>query len=1796
MTINPKAQLQGLEVICFEECRVVHMGPNALNLSTGALKLSGNILDVMFVKVIANQVLASVLEGNLHIYSLILTNPSLQNTFSTGEGDIVIQSINSMNIIWSQPSINICFFAPKITSVGLANPTCQATINNVNSSGCNNGYLLCKQSDLCNSALAAPTLSLSSTIGNIYVNIIDSDGVPVNQNVNNVKGINYTKGLYFDEDLNKTINNYLTEVGSTAHADPLFTIKLNNAQTFSSSGITFLVVANSAYLNAYPWWIAFVSANLLLGNMYVLSGNLAPGFCPFNTLPTTGNLADTRTLLVSRFSSLGSKTDAAFIYGSSYPAITELNQNNLGFRGSEGDFNLYGIQLNGLIYYLEEYGLEKSTSLLLAVVISVILGVIIGFICMILLLVALDKLLEYYTSKSNHISKYAGRVKKTGEKIETNAKIDQVADENMEGHVDERKGLKSLISVLNRLPPQFMIVDLIVREIRLSIASSANAFFNTLFIELKWDDVDDFEPLPFKDIKEVYEQYCFLKQYAEEDLMEAVNLSRIEDRGFTFEKKGEEVVSLVNLKWLNKDEEFEVKRNALHITENTTSLEIFMHDKCSKTPFSQDVIDFEEFRISYEAFCDEKRLAPIVITRAMMNDCFSIDSESSVPVYLRRSQNRTKNGKRYKANLDTIRKKNIAALGTGGNTKDDKYPMTEKEDDQHGLLSFLLDFLAVLLHLIWLGALGGVLIILPLFIELEISEYNIGDYRYSLKYEDLTLAPWNLQYKFQYLSGLSIAFFVFAGCYFFFGLIDLVIYYSYLQFPTATLKSLRNLHSGSLSKFFQTASWVYIWLVLSFVSMYATLVGVWSILGAILNPNAYLAYGAAVVTFVTFIFKKIQEFHETLFKGTEALQELLFSRLQGIYNDIMKKVLTNVGFSADPNMANGNIKDSLVEHAENALKATILGKAILAVGLEPKVIVAGLSGDDEALITIGEKQGVPKNIMKLVLAMVSGKKAELVKCIQDLAKNPEIQIDPEIVQLAIDIVLNTSEMNIPVLIGRTSKIFFEYLFQQVAKNADEGGLAYLDICKQVIPRMFTAFKHFRIEEMDYFLDEFQSINEFLINSVKKTVLSIKFEKSKGNPGKYFNKDDEPNFALQPHIFQGLRVFNVLSSGEGKADKVTTDRLIKAIYYLLQNMVGLNRQIIEMLHIMMCTSPERLTSIEPGKGLIPIDEQENILDKSCKILGIPSILIRISWKIYTGNYTFDDNFIKEIEQFFVKGDNKIPPEVLKMAMQFFCTASARLSSMTLYQSTSKFKIEEDMASIVYMFGKNKLTQRQCNALKGNAIFEAICNKLHISSGQTLGIISLFKGDYANDYVIELFDSLTKRWGFEMIKPKIIVSILTIFLSKDENELILATKNLNLNPYELLFVGKRILHPANLSDTLLSSLGIPLNDCNIKYRQYLQIENKVALDDWVKSVLILLSSSFRSEKNNIPEDSSEQNLEVRDTRRGSSFALNDANKGHVMLKARKITLAKHNTIKPSEAKRNNIGFTEEEQDKRTIASLLVGIKTLKLNGGTIKSIISRLAINIDDKTLESACDVIAEILQTLKVMNSVPNMSRIKVALENFSKLLQIDNTLLTSVVNIICLHDKAEVSSGLSHMVKDVLSKHELESIQELSAFLQDKTCVLDNIRNYIYALAQKTKIPYFIIKLMLCPLIGEEPPQIQMEESLVLLDQVGIHPTAMKQNGITFAPKNADNLSLEDFRMLFSGIIIGNNAMLRILFEKLGYPLITQDIICALTEGNFRKVLPQVCRAIIPVFTKLDIPEDVAYIALEIVKSKRLIF
>eukprot|EP01022_Parablepharisma_sp_SALTPOND_P018430 TRINITY_DN300_c0_g1_i1.p2 TRINITY_DN300_c0_g1~~TRINITY_DN300_c0_g1_i1.p2 ORF type:complete len:1871 (+),score=218.15 TRINITY_DN300_c0_g1_i1:2469-8081(+) len=1796
MQINPQAVIPGLEVTCSGTCYIVQMGPNPLNLGSGTLSITGDTIDLMAVKVIAGQVEATVSKGNLHFYSLTLTKDDGYNSISTPEGDVVVQSLNSMKVTWYQDKAHVCMYAPQVTDIGSPKSSCQVSLDeSATPSTCSSSYFLCKASDACSASTSAPTLYLNSALGNVYANVIQGEGVPVTNSMKSVRGWDYTKGLEFDNNMNKTLSDYIDGYNGSAKADPLIWVSFGPMRSFSTASMTFLLVANTAYLNAYPWWISFFSAGLLLGNVYRIEGNLAPGICPFKTLPITDDLFTIRSLLLSRFTLFSGRADAAYVYGPNFPTITNTPQENLGFRGTEGDMQLYGIFFDGGNYNLREYGLAHALSLLLAVIISCVLSFIMGCLMFYILLFALDKTVSHFLRQHTHLQEYTQRVQKEEHTHAVYAKPNQVADVNMKKTEEKDEKKASIISI-----SQYMLIDSLVDELKRILTSSVDEFCDVLFTKLSPDDVDDFHPIRVKRLRAEYERICFLKQMPEEDLTSEKNKKKFQAKGFTFEKpangkKGQEIEMLIKVRWLRENEQ---RASPREIDEHgpDASLQKFFKCNCMVTPFEADKIEFEEFKKKYTEFCEHERLQQIVVTRAQLHDAFSVESSTEFPEYMVRLGATAK----YKVDMSRIKQLNEELMEVNSGKPKGKAMKAITSDSMakaRSFRAFVYDIIAVALHFACLLILGGVFVLLPLFVELELSKYSICDYRYKLKYEDIMYAPWNIPIKLPYLSTVSFICFIIAGIYLFMGVIELIFYYRYMSFPRQSLRDYMTMQQGFASKIIRVIEWGYICIVISLLIMYLTLVAVWSILGAILNPNVYLAYGAAAATMVSFILAKITEFRKLNFMGIQALQEMLFNKLQGFLDDIMKKILTQAGFAAETvsNITKG--EGGVLERAERLVRNSAVGKTMVSMGIDPKDAMGMLSGDEEALIEIGVKQGVPRDVMKLLLAMIKGEKRKITQCLQSFATVPQLQIDPEIVQLAIDIITNNSDLNIPVLVTNLSKVFFDIAYKQlmrsIEKEKNSDTIAYLEICKQIFPRLISAFRHFRAEEMDTFLEQYEEINDYLYDSVKKKATALTTSNMKVFAN-LFNEKGEPKFALPSYVMKAVNVFKLVSLGEeSKLKGHGMQRVKGAIFYIMEHFFKADRKTTNMLNLLLASQPETMMGVDSSSGLISLEAQESILTDMGDILKVPSTLLKLAWKMWTNNYMIDDNFVEELCKFLTdtvkfKGAVTKPENlkvVMKLVLQFFSIASARISQGSLLRESEKFSIEPSTAYIAYLFGDGRIDHKTYDTLSSQPLFQAVAERLQVPVNQALGLVALFRGDFSCVQVIELFDALRKRWNLNTLSSRIIISVLAIFLGEDENEVITAVQRLHLTPVEFALASKKLLHPANISDNVFEYLGVRTDDPTVANRKYIPTDDLALWEEWLKEVRKLLSAEFRPVKavptTPVPNEDNKEGEEKKIEKKSEST--------NELLNA--VDRTESARSERSEKKKSST-FTLEEKKSRLSAKLLLNISGITINEAVIHSFLEKVPFpkTVTKREIDTASDILTSLLRALKDIREGKTENQFKSAVNQIADLMNIGIGPLNAILSLIHLRSKEQALDAVDLLLSKVVSKHEAEEVRNYCTLILDKSKVLKNVEQSLVNVAEQLKIPKFLVNFALSPLNEDQnKAKFGMEEFLMLLDQAGFNDTAFKKAGITFSWPQGKPLSLEELRFILSGLVVGNSAMVRQLLQRMGLPEEILNLAFAMTAGNRLDGMNAIFQAMAPTLEKYKVPKNAFNTLLELV-------
>ncbi len=123
----------------------------------------------------------------------------------------------------------------------------------------------------------------------------------------------------------------------------------------------------------------------------------------------------------------------------------------------------------------------------------------------------------------------------------------------------------------------------------------------------------------------------------------------------------------------------------------------------------------------------------------------------------------------------------------------------------------------------------------------------------------------------------------------------LVVLLSLLQLMSFYCTSLRISGSPVILKtpckrFVDGCFWVCVSALGAILTAYLSLVTVWFILGAILNPNEFLAYGTAAVTFYAFLVSKLTHFKKFYAKVLESAAKFAAKAMRATASNSLRRI------------------------------------------------------------------------------------------------------------------------------------------------------------------------------------------------------------------------------------------------------------------------------------------------------------------------------------------------------------------------------------------------------------------------------------------------------------------------------------------------------------------------------------------------------------------------------------------------------------------------------------------------------------------------------------------------------------------------------------------------------------------------------------------------------------------------------------------------------------------------------------------------------------------------------------------
>ncbi len=1375
--------------------------------------------------------------------------------------------------------------------------------------------------------------------------------------------------------------------------------------------------------------------------------------------------------------------------------------------------------------------------------------------------------------------------------------------------------LDAFIDIVANLPSQFMFVDMLIREVQVWIfSSSSQNFYRLLFKKVPCDmkqRVDE----PFVKIKLEYEKYCFLKQLSEENLISLQNRKYLERMGFLVEERCDSTTEVLKkFRGLTDKERLEnnFEESGIELDQGISSLELFMKMNYKESEFETDSILFSDFMEKYHDFCEKHRLKVLVVTKPLLQNTYGINTARKTSTYLIRKgqledSSTTYYDLSYKSvkdeiksmldegtvNKDITRLRREMTLGPASSTVDPAVlaanARRRRNEDKDALVHLwpVFDFAAVLVHLLIVLLMVLAPIILPMFIQLSYTRFSLAEPREMIRWEDFKYTPWTILYKFPYYSMFSKVCCIIAIIYAAISMVDLMVYYGYISFPVETM---RNYHAHRERDFIldlvlQKIAWIYIFIVLFLASMYFGLVIIWFILGAVLNPNAYLVYATAAGTFLTFVTTKVKELSKAYRKGKSTIIKLLDAKLRPYLNDIMRKILTKAGYDSAVNKPTKESRQSSLEKAKvNFIGTTPLGRKIARAQLETRNVIGMVEGKQKEIENYAQEQTIPLLIVSALVAMAKEDSHDLARQLITISSRPPFHIPAAVINMIEDILNCQSKESIPNIVTMLAR---EFVAMLRSKYAVKQFSPVTELGLQIFPQAVLAMYELSMQDVQKFVDTFDKINRFVVDSVSKQRKHEDFLGIAPGVGEEAKGNSERLPALPLNLIQALEVLKVVCD-KSKIGRNTKKRFVNALCCLMNSVVGVNRSLLDFL-ILFINKSSHVVAARPLAGAVFREQQHRILQKVATGLGVAPTALQLIWGAIRGDFYFDEHFVNQCAKWLSKSsDVAHPVEYLDMMFTVINLLSLRRADL----SAEKFALDKECEAFFGCIGLNPVNPRYYRSFMRSKVANILSAKLRIEPDCVLGLICLIKGDIDSPYMDEVLEPFCKRNKVTEDFIPYIKALLTILTSKDPDVLADALSTFGAPHEELvtwLLMGRRVLHPRHVPEKEFRLLELPVGKSVIKDRDALLMlpDSPVTWNMWLNDMRVLLetvetqvagSGAVSAREKPVPLGSSENSAtgEEAKEREKDKEGKEDKEKKEVPRYLRGEKADK----KPESM------TTDELLSRRDIACTLLCIEQLQMNVSDIKKLLGRTSLNLMH---EASLDNISRLLSVQNISNRKDKIL-VNLAAHNLAVVLNLDVNAVIALTDVLLAADETDMRTGLTTLFDGE------QSLVEFGMQSFDRAQLRLSVARGLDSMSNTFGIPPALPVLLLTTDPAAEPYQPTFQDLADVFDIftrkviVDAERDSKKCLPRLCLSKDASKRRSMDFRAFkynLCGLASGQLEPLTRVLEKAGVPEHVQDVVQLMVKS---KQTPFMMRdKLAPLCQKLGVPLSVYHNILTIV-------
>ena len=824
-------------------------------------------------------------------------------------------------------------------------------------SDCSEAFNFCSTKSLCDKLSFSPNFALAVGVltGNLYITRFETipDDDEGDYPTRFQKSSLTEAGPGLSPNTLAMIGEFNLALEDSSQSTPFLILDIGDQDSRSKTFSRWIVTSSRPYALLRPWWFGTFSGSILNGVTFKAQGRLYPGLCPRNPITTAEDMFKLQNIV---YDSAGEKAEfVALVEGRGASGFIDsttqpYNQENK-YSPQDGVFKysrntsfsehwLTFINQTGESITHVNNNFKQEPLTLVTVFLSLIVALFVAYVGFELTRFAIIFLYSKVLNFSQHIQDYSELGKTTKGLVKDTSKQKKMTK------------WRSLKDLLGSIPSLSEFIDYLVFILHGQFSNSMVRYYKLLFKKndiTNGDSSQNKEFIKFSDVKVLYEQFCFLNYLTEKRLNEPKGLDILGKYGYeliTREDQRTEVFVGINIK---NYKTFAAER--YEGEEESDSLDLYQKN-FERTAFNEDQVEVELFIKIYSEFCNYNKLEYIEVNSSLMEERYKISTLQIPQQFIARRQHhvlniqdddddnfglltitsklffwRSQKSKDYI--IDTQRLDNHMKF-----VMNDIQDLTEAEIKEASLELIRYpgvwrwDGLVVFLHLMLIAILTIPVILFVILNQAEYTPWSLMDPKLLISWKDLTMNPSQVFYNL--LSSCfpwNSAIITFVIYFFFFKILGLFLYYLAMTFPVNRLLHKDGAEANPLMILLKLLEWISFSVVLLCYFVYIGMFLMWLLLGAFINPNAFLPCATAAATFGTFVITKYKTFQDVYSKGKESIMEYLTVVFSEFINSVAKKLMQEIkGITGS---ITNDAKKFLQSDRVKALKAKITDSGII---------------------------------------------------------------------------------------------------------------------------------------------------------------------------------------------------------------------------------------------------------------------------------------------------------------------------------------------------------------------------------------------------------------------------------------------------------------------------------------------------------------------------------------------------------------------------------------------------------------------------------------------------------------------------------------------------------------------------------------------------------------------------------------------------------------------------------------------------------------------------------------------------